>query len=56
MKKEKESRIYKAQTTFSPVLEVGDILAPGTRVHVDTAGIVIVSEEFILNASFNSSH
>jgi len=43
-------------STISPVLEVGDILAPGTRVHVDTAGIVIVSEEFILNASFNSSH
>ena len=39
----------------SPVLEFGDVLTPGTRVHVDLGGVAIINEDFLLNASFNSS-
>jgi len=42
-------------TSISPVLEFGDVLTPGTRVHVDLAGVAIVNEDFMLNSSFNSS-
>merc|ERR1712130_1002496 len=41
-------------TTISPVLEFGDVLTPGTRVHVDLGGVAIINEDFLLNASFNS--
>ena len=40
---------------FSPVLEFGDVLTPGTRVQVDLAGVAIVNEDFILNTSFTNS-
>ena len=40
---------------FSPVLEFGDVITPGTRVHVDLAGVAIVNEDFIVNRSFMHS-